>query len=133
MLIVFPIALIEWLTMPRSDAARSDAVVTRVLHESAACRAAHALIGAVVRAKRDSMGLRMWNAIGAPGAVMSGAGRNRLVSLSLICMGVTVLALLEIRPVGPLAWIVPAIVVAAGAMGWLAADPLARAMAVRHR
>lgn len=133
MVIAFPIAMIERLTTPRSDAVRSDAVVTRVLQESVVCRVAHAAAGPVGRATRDSICVKVWNAIRASSAMMSGTDRNRFVALFLMCMGATALALLAMRPAGPLTWIVPAMVAAAGAIGWLLADPLARAMAARRR
>jgi hypothetical protein len=131
--IAFPIVMIERLTTPRSDAVHSDAVFARVLQESVVFRAAHAAARPVARAKSDSVCVKVWNAIRPAAAMMSGTDRNRFVALFLVCTGATALGLLAVRPAGPLTWVVPAMVLAAGAIGWLIADPLARAMADRRR
>jgi hypothetical protein len=128
----YPVAVVERLTTPRPDVGRSDAVVARLLKGSGLSRLVAAVAVPLARAKEDAHVVRWWLNLRGVWLATSGADRNRLVALFMICLGTTAAAGVVVRPLGPLSWILPSSIIVIGALVWLAADPLARAMAARR-
>jgi hypothetical protein len=123
------------LTEPRADIERCDRDVEALARSSAACNALHRLSLAVRREWALSRSRRA--AVAAAGALRSEvpAVRWRIAGWMVSVVGVTALvgSRFATSPNGPLAWVMPALLVTIGLFVMVCAAPLARAAADRRR
>ena len=119
---------LEALTEPRADVVARDRAMEQLARESRLGAALHRASWIIRSAWRDSRARAAAAAIGnrlAPVRV-----RGWIVAVA----GVTALGLNAVKPMplGPLSWVVPSLVVAAGVLIMLLAGPLSRAMSHRN-
>lgn len=119
------------LTAPRPDVAASDRAVEMVVRDSRLFGVAYAAGATGHRAWRHA-GSRAWALrIGAVWAPLSGPERVRAAGVVALVGGLTAVLVQAAKPasIGPLIWVLPAVVACLGLLASIAAGPLARAIA----
>lgn len=131
----FAVRAFALLTSPRADIDRCDRDVEALARDSVVGTAVHESSLAVRRAWSTSRARAAAVAVMMSLVPVGGAGGWRVAGWMTAVAGATALLLRPLdtlRP-GPLTWIVPAVLVVAGAAMMAAAGPLSRAAADRRR
>ena len=125
------IALANRLTAPRPDVEASDRAAETVVRDSRLFSLLDAADASVHRAWPHARS-RSWSLrIVAGCAALSGAEQVRATGIVALVGGLTAILVQAAKPVpiGPLSWVLPAVVAGLGLLTSLAAGPLARAIA----
>ena len=122
------------LTTPRADVDRCDRDVERLARTSIAGRALHAASLAIRRAWAASRARASARWLASALMLQPGAAAWRLGGWMTAVAGATALVVAPLAPLpdGPLVWVIPALLVAAGLFVMTLAAPLARAAADRR-
>jgi hypothetical protein len=125
------VALANGLTVPRPDVPASDRAVEMVLRDSRLFGLLDAADASGRRAWPHSRSRSWWLRIAAGWAALSGPGQVRAAGVVAMVGGLTAILAQAAKPVsiGPLIWVLPAVVACLGLLAALAAGPLARAIA----
>jgi hypothetical protein len=119
---------LEALTEPKTDVVACDRAMEQLARESRLGAALHRASWTIRSAWRDSRARTATAAVRIPLAPVR--ARGWIVAVA----GATALGLNAVKPMsaGPLSWMVPSLVVAAGVLIMLAAGPLSRALSHRN-
>lgn len=130
----FAVRALTELTTPRADIDACDRAVEELARDSVIGGAVHHASLVVRRAWEASQFRAVVSSFVAPLLPESSAARWRVAGWMVAVAGASALALNRLSPVpiGPLNWVVPAALVAAGLLLMVAAAPLARAAADRQ-
>ena len=130
---LFTRSALEGLTRPRADVDACDRDIERLAHDSRLGAALHAASRAVEAAWDGSLARRELSALAAQLAPTAAIGW-RMSGWIAVVAGGTILGLDALKPVpiGPLSWLLPSVIVFAGALTMMFAAPLARASADRQ-
>ena len=130
----FAIRALTALTSPRADIAACDRAVEELARDSVIGGAVHHASLVIRRAWEASRFRAVASSFVAPLVPESSAATWRVAGWMTAVAGATALVLNRLSPVpiGPLNWVVPAALVAAGLLLMAAAAPLARAAADRQ-
>ena len=123
---------LEALTRPKADVDSCDRAMEQLARESWLGSQMHRLSGSVRTAWLHSRTRATAATIGRELAPAPDASAFRVAGWIVSVTGATILALdaIKPRPVGPLSWMVPSLLVVAGLLLMLAAAPVARAYKV---
>lgn len=129
----FTKSALEGLTQPRADIDACDRDIERLAYDSRIGAALHAASRAIEAAWSGSFARRELSAVAAQVAPTAAIGW-RMSGWIAVVAGGTILGLDAIKPVpiGPLSWLLPSVIVFAGALTMILAGPLARAAADRR-
>ena len=125
------VALANSLTVPRPDVAASDRAVEIVVRDSRLFGLLHAADASVRRAWPHAQS-RVWSLrIASEWGALPGPERVRAAGVAALVGGLTAILVQAPKPVsiGPLIWVLPAVVAGLGLLVSIAAGPLVRAIA----
>ena len=125
------VAVANGLTAPRPDVAASDRAVETVVRDSRLFGLLHALEASGRRAWPHARSRLWWLRIAAAWSGLAGTERVRAAGVVALVGGLTAILVQAAKPVpiGPLIWVLPAVVACLGLLASIAAGPLARAIA----
>jgi len=131
---MFTRRLVDSLTAPSADTAGSDREVERLVHESRLSSLVRHVAATVREAWRQSRSRAIALALIRDLVPAPAAAAFRAAGWTMTVASATALTLNVFRPLspGPLTWIVPAVVAAAGMMMMVASAALARAFGARR-
>jgi hypothetical protein len=130
----FAVRAFALLTMPRADVERCDRDVETSVRASATGRALHAVSFGIRRAWAASHARAFADWLASTLIPAPGAGAWRVGGWMTAVIGATALVVtpLATLPNGPLAWVIPVLLVVAGLFVMAMAGPLVRAAADRR-